>query len=624
MSAADLEHLAGEVRQTIKTTVSNRGGHLASNLGIVELTIALHRVFDFRTDRLCLDVGHQCYVHKLLTGRAQRFATLRQRDGVSGFPSPAESQADPFYVGHAGTAIASALGLALGAQIRRSSERVVALVGDASIVNGVSFEGLNNTSLLKRQFLIILNDNSMAIDATQGAFADYLTRLRVSRPYEDLRRRTKLLVRAVPFVGPELEERLDRFKEGIKTSLLHRQIFEQLGIPYFGPVDGHDIRSLIELLTAFRDINHPVMLHVHTEKGKGFAPAAQNPCLFHSPQPFDMDGETARLVDQGEMSFTASFARSLLEEMRRDEKVLALTAAMPDGTGLAQVRCEFPQRVIDVGICESAAVDIAAGLAKQGLKPVVAIYSTFLQRGFDQVFQEVSLQNLPVVFCMDRAGLVGGDGAVHHGFCDIAFLRCLPNLVLMAPADQAELAGALRFALASGRPCAIRYPRDAAPAGGAETAAPFELGRAVRLRAGTDAAVLAYGTEVAEALAAAEELAAEGIEVAVYSARFAKPVDEALVLELLGPQDNWVITAEDHALAGGFGAAVLETAQQRALATARLVRLGMPDRFIGHGSRRGQMAEAGIDAAAIARRVREAVAQRDPGPKAERQRIANR
>ena len=605
LSVEQLAQLAEEIRQLIKTTVSRNGGHLASNLGVVELTLALHYVFDFARDRLCWDVGHQCYVHKLLTGRADRFATLRQEGGLSGFPSPAESPYDPFFVGHAGTAIATALGLALGGQIRGADERIVAVVGDASLVNGLSFEGLNNTSLLHRQFLIILNDNNMAIDATQGAFANYLTHLRLSRSYEDLRRRTKLLVRRLPYVGAGIEQTLGRLKEGLKTTLLHRQIFEQLGIPYFGPVDGHDLGALIELLKGFKDIDHPVLLHVHTEKGRGFAPAQQDPCAFHSTQPFKVEGETARLTAGGD-SFTDAFARALAAQMHADPRIVALTAAMPDGTGLAQVRQRFPGRVIDVGICESAAVAVAAGLARQGLRPVVAIYATFLQRGFDQVFQEVSLQNLPVVFCLDRAGLVGGDGAVHHGFCDVALLRVLPHLVLLAPMDEPELHEALRFALACDRPCVLRYPRDRAERLGAEPVEPFRLGQARCLRPGADAAILAYGSTAGDALAAARQLAGERLEVAVYSARFAKPLDRDLLAALLAEDSpRPVLTVEDHALAGGFGSAVLEAVHQMGLDARRLHCLGLPDRFLPHATRRRQLADAGIDGPAIAAAVRE-------------------
>ncbi|MBN1844359.1 MAG: 1-deoxy-D-xylulose-5-phosphate synthase [Sedimentisphaerales bacterium] len=616
LAIEQLGQLAEEIRQLIMRTVSHTGGHLASNLGIVELTIALHYVFNFARDRLTWDVGHQCYVHKILTGRAGRFPFLRQEGGLSGFPSPAESDYDQFYVGHAGTAVATALGLALAAQKRRTSEKIVAVVGDASIVNGLSFEGLNNTSLVNRQMLIILNDNSMAIDATQGAFANYLSRLRLSRSYEDLHRHTKILVRRLPYIGNTLHDGLHRIKGGIKSTLLSRQIFEQLGIPYFGPIDGHDVSALIQLLGEFKQVNHPVVLHIQTEKGRGFDPARKDPCTFHSPQPFKINGTEASFPSGGEDSYTAAFARGLIERMAADERIVALTAAMPDGTGLARVRQRFGDRVLDVGIAESAAVDIAAGIAKAGLRPVVAIYSTFLQRCFDMIFQEVALQNLPVVFAVDRAGLVGGDGAVHHGFCDIALLRSLPNLVLMAPWDEAEMHAALRFALDGNRPCVIRYPRDllpeihlpADPDGSATAGAEedFCLGRARRLRPGTHAAILAYGSTAAAGLQAADILHAEGCELAVYNARFAKPLDAELIETLLAGDDALpVVTVEDHALMGGFGSAVLEQAQRLGLETRHLTRLGIPDRFIAHKSRGRQLAEAGIDAESIARHVRQ-------------------
>lgn len=601
--------LADEVRNVIKQTVSRNGGHLASNLGVVELTIALHHVFDMGHDRVCWDVGHQCYVHKLLTGRADRFETLRQANGISGFPNPGESQTDQFAVGHAGSAIASAVGLAVGAQQQGHGESVVAVVGDGSIVNGMSFEGLNNTSLLKRQLLIILNDNSMAIDPSEGAFADYLMQLRTSRSYEDLQRRTRLLVKRLPF-GDAIHETLEHIKAGIKTTIQHRQIFEQLGIPYFGPIDGHDLPSLVRILGHLRDFEHPALLHIHTEKGRGFEPASKDPRAFHSPKPFELEGETVNFINEtGGRSFTAAFASALQDEMEQDEGVIALTAAMPSGTGLSELRKSFPERVVDVGIAESAAVAIASGAAKTGLKPVVAIYSTFLQRGFDQVFQEVALQKLPVVFCVDRAGMVGSDGPTHHGFCDIALFRTLPGMVLMAPADESEMGEALRFALQSEAPCVIRYPRDVVPP--ADTFprdGAFELGKARCVREGSDVALLCYGEMTWRGLQAGEALAEQGIDAGVYQGRFAKPVDTALLTDLLSPgRDTMVVTVEDHVLAGGFGSAVLEAAEQAGLDTRRIHRLGLPDRFIEHASRSAQLAEAGLDVAGIIRSVQQAL-----------------
>ena len=610
LTVNQLGELAEEIRHLIKASVGRNGGHLASNLGVVELTIALHCVFDFDSDRLVWDVGHQSYVHKILTGRAEQFERLRQKDGVSGFPSPRESTYDQFYVGHAGTAIAGAVGLALGARLTNSEEKVVAVVGDASIVNGLSFEGLNNSTLVKRQMLIILNDNSMAIDKTQGAFAQYLTRVRVSRPYEDLQRRTELLVRHLPYFGDAIHDTIDRIKGGIKTTLLGRQKFQQLGIPFYGPIDGHDIPNMIKILTSLKHIDRPVILHVYTEKGRGFVPATQDPRTFHSTQPFTVDGETVSFPERVDRSFTATFTQTLSELMAADKRIVVLTAAMPDGTGLAPLRKSFPDRVIDVGIAESAAVDIAAGLARAGQRPIVAIYSTFMQRCFDQIFQEVALQNLPVVLCMDRAGLVGGDGATHHGFCDITTMRCLPNMTLMAPMDAKELAEALKFAVQSDLPCAIRYPRDHAEE--MEKLAvdyhspPFKLGRAEWVRKGRDAVVLAYGNAAYEAFLTAETLSEEGIDLGVISARFAKPLDEKLLHKLLADGHNMpIITLEENALAGGFGSAVLEFAQQNRLDTRKITRIGLPDRFIDADTRQGQLEQVGLTRRNLIEQVRQ-------------------
>ncbi len=620
LSQDELSILASEIRDLITKSVSNSGGHLASNLGVTELTIALHRVFNFEQDRLVWDVGHQCYVHKMLTGRSHMFDLLRQAGGVSGFPSPSESKTDQFAVGHAGTAIPSAVGLALGAQLQNSPENIVAVVGDASIVNGLAFEGLNNTPLIKRQMLIIFNDNSMGISKTEGAFAQYLTKLRVSRPVEDLHRTTEMMVRRFPYVGKRIHDTMERIKGGIKTTLHGWHGFEQLGLPYFGPIDGHDTATMIKLFEAFKHIDHPVILHVLTEKGRGFEPATQDPCTFHSPAAFRVDGDTATIPGSSGKSFTHAFADAMCKLMEKDKRVVAFTAAMPDGTGVSKIQKEFPDRAFDVGIAESACTDIAAGLAKTGLRPVAAIYSTFLQRAFDQTFQEVSLQNLPVTFCLDRAGLVGGDGAVHHGFCDVTMLRCLPNFVLMAPMDEEELNQSLEFSISLDSPAAIRYPRDKVPESlplpEGYQSQPFELGKAVTLREGTDAVIVSYGILTQQALLAAENLGKQGYSIAVVNARFAKPIDEALIEKLLSEEDHRpVLTLEDHGLIGGFGSAVLEFAQQKKLDTRKIVRLGMPDEFIAQNSRNGQLAQVGIDQAGIEKQLREILAESKSNPR---------
>jgi 1-deoxy-D-xylulose-5-phosphate synthase len=581
---------------------------------VIELTLALHHCFDFERDRLVWDVGHQCYPHKLLTGRNDRFETLRQAGGISGFPDISESPFDLFNVGHAGTSIATALGLARGDQLLGRDTRVVAVVGDASIVNGVAFEGLNQVGLLDRQFLVVLNDNNWGIAPTRGALAEYLAKFRTSSLYEEVKQRAKQVLPMLPLVGQSVADALSSIKEGIKATFSPHQIFEQLGFTYVGPVEGHDIGHLIELLSKLRHVRRPVLLHVHTTKGHGSTFACKEPGKFHSPSAFMVDGDKVTMHKGSGKSWTAAFADALIETTRAEPRVFAFTAGMPDGTGLDKFAKAFPDKCLDVGIAESATVDMAAGMARAGLRPVVAIYSTFLQRAFDQIFQEVSLQGLPVVFCMDRAGLVGGDGAVHHGFLDIAYLRGLPGMTLLAPADENELAAALRFAIKHGQPCAIRYPRDEVP----EPLGPapaFEYGKSRVVREGRDASILAYGATVSHALDAADLLAVDNIFVRVVNARFAAPIDREMVAAAMHAEHP-VLTVEDHSIVGGFGAAVLETAQEMGLPTERIVRLGMPaDRFIRQGSRAGQMAECGFDAAGIAAAVQEQLSKMGRRPR---------
>ncbi|MGB2987043.1 MAG: 1-deoxy-D-xylulose-5-phosphate synthase [Phycisphaerae bacterium] len=601
-----LPTLAEEIRRRILDVVGRRGGHLTSNLGVTELTIALHRVFDFSKDRLLWDVGHQCYPHKLLTGRNDRFDTLRQAGGISGFPSTSESEYDLFNVGHAGTSIATAVGMARADQLLERDRRVVTLIGDASIVNGVAFEGLNQAGTLRRQFLVVLNDNEWGISPTQGAVAEYLAKFRASEFYDEVKEHTKKLLPKLPLLGKPVYEMIAHLKEGIKATMSPGQMFEALGLQYVGPVDGHNIKYLIQILDVLKRAPRPVLLHVHTVKGNGYEWATAEPGKYHSPQPFVVQGGKVTLKSGSGKSWTTAFMESLIDLAEENDKIYALTAGMPDGTGLSKFQERFPDRCRDLGISESCTVDVGAGMAKAGLRPVAAIYSTFLQRAFDQVFQEVALQGLPVMLCLDRAGVVGGDGAVHHGFLDIAYLRGLPGMVLMAPCDEVELHDAMRFGLTLDQPCAIRYPRANVPAPIPDCPR-YELGRSRRLRDGDDATVLCYGVSAIDAMAAAEMLAESGIEIAVVNARFARPVDRAMVEAAFGSGGS-VVTVEDHSVAGGFGSAVLETAQEMELSAARAVRLGIPaDRFVAHGSRAGQLAECGIDATGIASTVRSLV-----------------
>lgn len=629
MSIAQLEELAGEIRSVIIDKVSRSGGHLAPNLGVVELTIAMHRVFDFAHDRLLFDVGHQCYPHKILTGRLDKFEMLRTSAGISGFPEPSESEYDLFRVGHAGTGISTAVGMARGDELMSTSyvpgerpdgKRVVSLIGDASIVNGVAMEGLNNAGTLKRQMLVVLNDNGMSISKPQGAMAQYFDRVRVSHTYSDFKKGAKELLKHVPG-GGYLKEAYHRMGEMTKAAIAEESWFEQFGLLTVGPIDGHDLPTLIEFLTEARDIDRPMVLHVKTTKGKGLDIAEQDATKFHSPKAFRVERDE-RLGCRVEMkssgrSFTAAFGDALVDLMDRDERVVTATAAMPDGTGVVRAIEMHPERSFDTGICESHALDMLAGMAKCGLKPFFAVYSTFLQRAFDQAFQESALQGLPVRLCLDRAGLVGGDGAVHHGFCDVSILRTLPDAVLTAAIDESSLRASLEFMRNwEGGLSAVRYPRDDVDTRFGDAPA-FEIGKARLLTPEfedldanrPDVAVLAFGTP---AITAADAIGSLGDEykVALYDARFAKPIDATLVRDLL-ERSIPILTLEDHSVVGGFGSAVLETAQEIKLDTSRIIRHGIPDHWIIQDSRKDQLKQVGLDADGISRMIRHAYAPKE-------------
>ena len=616
LSAAELKTLAGEIRQFILDTISRTGGHLASNLGVVEMTLALHYVFDFKADKLLWDVGHQCYTHKIITGRRQGFSRLRQADGVSGFPNPTESEYDQFMVGHAGTSIATAIGMALGQTQQNKDDKIVVVVGDASIVNGVNFEALNNLGLVKRQLLILLNDNSMAIDVTQGAMAKYFSKIRLSQTYEDLRKTTHNILEHTPVIGKGVEGAIERIKKTIRMVLPASQMFESLNIPYFGPVDGYDIGSLIKLFASLKDIDHPAILHIYTKKGKGFSPADINPSKYHSTGPFKVNGdsvEPASVKRSG--SFTNVFGDNLVKLAEKNDRIVAITSAMGEGTGLDEFRTRFSDRFYDVGIAESAAVDIAAGLAKDGMRPVVCIYSTFLQRSFDQIFQEVALQGLPVVFCIDRAGVVGLDGPTHHGLMDIGLLRMLPNMTLAAPANSIDMKPALEFAVSQDKAVVLRYPKAAADSTKFDVSAcskPFKSGKSVTVRKSSDSSIVivSYGSLLDEALEAAEILSKDSIEVDVINARFAAPIDKSIVK--LAGQGKKIITVEDHSIACGFGSGLLECAAAEfpaGIGTAITV-LGAPRQFIKHNSRAEQLSKTGLNADKIAGTARKLIQQK--------------
>jgi 1-deoxy-D-xylulose-5-phosphate synthase len=611
-----LADVAAEIRHAICEQIKRSGGHFAPNLGVVELTIALHYVFDFGHDRLLFDVGHQCYPHKLLTGRLPMLGRLRQRDGMAGFPDPRESEFDLFAVGHAGTAISTAVGMALGDMLNAEAfdphanpagRRVVTLIGDASIVNGVAMEGLNGAGTLKRQFLVVLNDNGMSIAKPQGAIAAYFDRVRVNPAYRTMKKAAGSVLEELPG-GSLLRQMYHRMGEMAKDALTEDAWFEKFGLITVGPVDGHDLRSLIDMLIEVRDFDRPMVLHVHTIKGKGYEFAEGDANKFHSPNSFSVEGCRVEMKPAGR-SFTSAFGDAMLNLMERDERVVTCTAAMPDGTGLNKVLPKFPDRAWDTGICESHAMDMTAGLARTGWKPFFAVYSTFLQRAFDQAFQEVALQGLPVRLCLDRAGVVGGDGAVHHGFCDVSILRVFPKAALMAAMDEPSLIAALEFMCGYDLGLsAVRYPRDSVSDRFVSAECPpFVLGRARPLveHAQPDLAILGYGVMAIEAMNAMDTLSDRGeYTISVYDARFAKPVDRDLIRSLLD-RSIPILTVEDHSLTGGFGSCVIEAALDMSLDARLITRLGLPEEWIHQASRAEQLAEAGIDAASIARAVRE-------------------
>ncbi len=604
----DLPQLAEEIRELIINVVSRNPGHLSSNLGVVELTMALHYCFDFKSDRLVWDVGHQCYVHKILSGRRVAFQTLRQYKGMSGFPDRKESPAyDQFTSGHSGDAISSALGLACANDILDMDRKIVAVVGDGAIAAGMSFEALNHAGGIKKNLFIVLNDNEMAISPTVGAIGKYLTELRTLPLYKDFKKEVRHVLNILPIFGKPVENVLEHFTEAMKRGMTPGQIFEDLGIQYYGPVDGHDIPLLIGTIKRLKPIKGPVLLHAITKKGKGFEPASKNPTRYHGAGPYQLHNgmivETSK-AKKAETSYTEVFGKVLVELAEKNKKIIAITAAMPDGTGLTTFRDKFPDRYFDVGICEQHAVGLANGLAASGLRPVAAIYSTFLQRAFDQVFHDVCLQQREnsVVFAMDRGGLVGNDGPTHHGTFDIAYLRHFPGMKLMAPKDGRELKRMLKMALEVDGPSCIRYPRADIP--DEELDLPsraFSWGKAEVLRKGSDGVIIAYGAMVYPSFKAADILSREGVEVTVINARFAKPLDKMAILEAVRAQPV-VFTVEEHSLAGGFGSAVLEMLSEEGADVRKIRRLGIPDRFIEQGSRDELLRDLELDEDGIFRR----------------------
>ncbi len=594
---AQLEQLAAEMRERLVNVVNHRPAHFASNLGVVELCLALHLTFDFSRDRLIWDTGHQIYPHKLITGRADSLRTIRTKGGLMGYPNPTESDFDLFMTGHAGCAPSTALGLKAGDNLMGEADRhSVAVIGDGAFPSGIVFEALNNaTGPVGKKFLVVLNDNKMSICPRVGGVAYYLDKARMTPAYGQWNKRVKRILPSIPLVGAQSEKWFQQAKDAIKATFHGGMLFEELGFAYLGPIDGHDIKTLRYYMEKVKAMDGPVLLHVLTDKGRGFEPAERDPVKFHAPAPFE-SGENGiiPLTKSSSKAYTDAVSAALYAEMEKDSTVAVLTAAMCEGNKLQKIREKFPNQFFDTGICESHAVAFAAGMAKAGAKPVVDIYSTFLQRSFDQIFQEVSLQNLPVIFTLDRAGLVGADGPTHHGTYDLAYMRMFPNMVVMAPGDQKDVAPMLEFALHRDGPTSIRYPKANLETIEREPT-PIELGQAEILEWETDGMFLACGTLVVTCLQAAERLRQQyGLRIGVVNARFAKPLDKTTMLKAI-EECGFVLTVEEGCLMGGFGSAVLEAANEAGLNTSHVRRLGLPDTFVLHAERDEQLAEVGLD-----------------------------
>ena len=607
-----LPQLAQELREKIITTVAKTGGHLAPSLGVVELTIALHYVFDAPQDKIVWDVGHQAYAHKLLTGRGDRFHTLRQYGGISGFPKRAESPYDAFDTGHSSTSVSAALGMASACCLKGERRRVIAVIGDGAMTAGLAFEGLNNAGDQNKDLIVVLNDNGMSIAPNVGALSSFLSRKLTSRSMVFLKKQMEQLLRSLPGIGEDLVAWAKKSEDSLITFFTPGMLFEALKFKYLGPLSGHRLDHLIETFQNVKNLRGPVLVHVRTTKGKGYRPAETDPTGFHGLGKFDPDsGEATKGVSEV-ASYTEVFGETLVRLARENPKIVAITAAMPDGTGLVDFRRQFPQRFFDVGICEQHAVTFSAGLAQEGMRPVAAIYSTFLQRAYDQVLHDVCLQNLPVVFALDRGGVVGEDGETHQGLFDLSYLRHLPNLVLAAPKDEDELRHLLYTAVEHPGPMAVRYPRGrGVGVAFSSTLKKIPIGRAEVLREGEDLLILALGASVYPALEAAWTLAEQGFAAAVVNARFVKPLDEDLILTLAAKCGR-ILTVEENVLQGGFGSAVVELISDRGLTGLKVKRLGIPDIFVEHGAPDLLRKKYGLDAAGIvqaARQILEAPAQ---------------
>ena len=603
LSDEQLKQLAAEIRQLLIEVISHTGGHLAPNLGVVELTLALHKVFTTPQDKLVFDVGHQAYIHKIITGRREQFPTLRQYGGLSGFPKRCESEHDAFGTGHSSTSISAALGMAVARDLQGEDYNVVAIIGDGSMTGGMAFEALNNAGTLHKKMVVVLNDNEMSISKNVGAMSDYLYHLRTGETYNKIKNDIEGWLKNMEF-GTDVLKAIRRLKGSVKYLMVPTSIFEELGFTYLGPVDGHDIHGLIEVLQAAKKIDGPVMVHVLTKKGKGYKPAEESPNKFHGTGPFEIATGKKITNPAAPISYTEVFGKTITELADSDKKIVGLTAAMPDGTGLNIFAQAHPDRFFDVGIAEQHAVTAAAGMAAAGMKPVTAIYSTFMQRAYDSILHDICMQKLHVTMCLDRAGLVGDDGYTHHGVFDYAYLRSIPNMTIMAPKDENELRHMLNTALSFNGPISVRYPRGSGV--GVDITEPMQelpIGKAEVLREGKELCFWAIGSMVQSAVQAADKLKEQGIDAGVVNMRFAKPLDKELLIEH-AKRYGKIVTLEEGVLAGGVGSEVLEILDDAGLLQqCAVLRLGIPDEFVTHGDKKLLFRDLGLDTDAIVQKA---------------------
>ncbi|GAB6146243.1 1-deoxy-D-xylulose-5-phosphate synthase [Desulfocicer niacini] len=605
LSRKELPLLADEIRQRIISVVSKTGGHLASSLGAVELTMAIHYVFDLPEDSLIWDVGHQAYAHKLLTGRDTQFDTLRAYQGISGFTKISENPCDAFTVGHASTSISAGLGIASAKHLRNDRSKVISVIGDGSLTAGLAYEGLNQAGDSERDLIVILNDNDMSISPNVGALSSFLSRKLSAHSLQSMRKEFGLFLKSLPGIGDDMYKFAKRSEDSFKTFVTPGMLFEAFNFDYFGPIDGHRLNHLIDILENIKKHNEPVLLHVITTKGKGYPPAEKNPVYYHGVSSFDVETGHSPPGKNKIPTYTQVFGRAMLDLAKHDDRLVAITAAMPEGTGLQAFADTFPERFFDVGIAEQHAVTFAAGMASRGMKPVVAIYSTFMQRAYDQILHDVCIDGHPVIFAMDRGGIVGEDGPTHHGLFDYAFLRNIPNLTIMAPKDERELRSMLALAVNHHGPIALRYPRGCGEGVDMDAPTPsLKIGQGELLQDGHDIVLIAVGRVVQEALKAAKVLEETGVSVAVINARFVKPLDKDLILDM-ALKTGKLITIEEHVLDGGFGSAVLELLADNDAFNCRVKRVGIRDTFVEHGPQSTLRKAYKVDAEAVVTAVEE-------------------